>query len=105
LALLAAGAGIAFFTLRPAPPNATAQKPSSGTAPAASPPAPGPAPDVVVTLTPEATRAAGIVLTTVTTRRGLVALRLPGGVQAHAYKQVVVTPLVGGRVTPVLPRP
>src|SRR5262249_24605936 len=102
LALRAAGAGIAFFTLRPAPPNATAQKPSSGTAPAASPPAPGPAPDVVVTLTPEATRRAGIVLTTVTTGRDLFALRLPGVVQANAYRQVVVTPLVGGRVTRVL---
>jgi len=53
-------------------------------------------------LTPEATQRAGIVLATVTAGRAESALRLPGLVEANGYKQVTVTPLVGGRVTRVL---
>jgi cobalt-zinc-cadmium efflux system membrane fusion protein len=57
---------------------------------------------VVVTLTPEATERAGIVLAQVTEGRADAALRLPGVVEPNAYKQVVVTPLIAGRVTRVL---
>lgn len=62
-----------------------------------------PLPDVVVTLSQEAFRRAGIELVPVT--RGAVGssfVRIPGTVEPNAYKQVVVTPLVAGRVTRVL---
>ena len=59
-------------------------------------------PDVAVTLTPEAVERAGIHVVTVTTGSSGSTLRLPGVVEANAYKQVVVTPLVAGRVTRVL---
>jgi len=55
-----------------------------------------------VSLTPEAVQRAGIVVGSVAAGHDAFALRLPGVVQANAYKQVVVTPLVGGRVTRVL---
>jgi RND family efflux transporter MFP subunit len=55
-----------------------------------------------MTLTREATQRAGIALATVTAGRDIFSLRLPGVVEANAYKQVVVTPLVGGRLTRVL---
>jgi RND family efflux transporter MFP subunit len=53
-------------------------------------------------LSPEATQRAGIVLAAVTVGRADSVLRLPGVVEANAYKQVTVTPLVSGRVTRVL---
>jgi RND family efflux transporter MFP subunit len=58
--------------------------------------------DVVVALTPEAIQRAGIVLAPVTAGRNTSTLRLPGLVEPNAYKQVTITPLVGGRVTRVL---
>lgn len=108
--LLGVGAGLAYFTMRPGSQNTNVQQPSASAppvAPSGSPrpaavPPIGSAPDVVVTLTPEATQRAGIVLATVTESRADSALRLPGVVEANAYKQVAVTPLVGGRVTRVL---
>jgi cobalt-zinc-cadmium efflux system membrane fusion protein len=54
-----------------------------------------------VTLTSEASERAGIVLAPVSEGRGTSTLRLPGIVEPNAYKQVAVTPLVGGRVTRV----
>jgi RND family efflux transporter MFP subunit len=57
---------------------------------------------VVITLTPEAIQRAGIVLAPVSAGRDGSALRLPGVVQPNAYKQVVITPVVAGRVTRVL---
>jgi len=106
IALVLAGAGITYFTVRPSPATSS-QRASATGAPqsgaGAPPPAPGvTSPDVVVTLTPEAIARAGIVLAKVSTGRGTSALRLPGTVEANAYKQVAVTPLVGGRVTRVL---
>jgi len=110
LMLLGIGGGITYFALRPAPQNTTLQ-PASATASPASPITPlpatsatpsGSAADVVVTLTAEATQRAGIVLASVTEGRADSALRMPGVVQANAYKQVTVTPIVGGRVTRVL---
>ena len=110
LVLLGAGAGLGYFTIRPWSDNAGVQQPSASARPAApggSPPAApvppgGSAPDIVVTLTLEAVRRAGIVLAVVTEGRADSRLRLPGVVEANAYKQVAVTPLVGGRVTRVL---
>jgi RND family efflux transporter MFP subunit len=62
-----------------------------------------PLPDVRIPLTADAVKRAGIVVSRVsTTAIGAAAeLRLPGVVAANAYRQVVVTPLVAGRVTAV----
>src|SRR5204863_10127909 len=105
IGLLAAGAGIAYVAVKPAPPGQSAQSAAAGPAqtPAgASPSAQAPAAtrvDVVVTLTPEAIQRAGIVVAPVSPGRDTSTLRLPGVVEPNAYKQVVITPLVGGRVT------
>ena len=105
LVLLAIGAALAYVAMR-------ASGPTHATSPAAPadvaangppPPAAATAPaEAIVTLTPEATQRAGIVVAAVTAANDTYALRLPGVVEANAYKQVAVTPLVGGRVTRVL---
>jgi RND family efflux transporter MFP subunit len=107
MALLAAGAGIAYVAVRPGSPSnavqttaAGAVQPAAGAPP--SSPDPSAASEVAVRLTPEAIQRAGIVLAPVSASRNTSTLRLPGVVQPNAYKQVVVTPLVGGRVTRVL---
>lgn len=107
IGLLAAGAGIAYVAVPPAPPTSSAQStaPGAGRSPAsASPSAPasGASTDVVVTLTPEAIQRAGIVLARVSSGHDTSTLRLPGVVAPNGYKQVTVTPLVGGRLTRVL---
>ena len=107
LVLFAVGAGLVYFTMRPGPQNPQSAASATPVAASGSPPqaaaAPSaPVPDVVVTLTPEATQRAGIVLATVTVGRASSVLRLPGVVEANAYKQVAVTPVVGGRVTRVV---
>src|SRR5690242_9551806 len=107
MALLAAGAGIAYVAVRPASPGNAVQTTAAGAVPPAaeapsSTPAPSAASEIAVTLTPEAIQRAGIVLLPVSASRHTSTLRLPGIVQPNAYKQVVVTPLVGGRVTRVL---
>ena len=109
LVLLAIGAGLAYVTTRPASPStnvhqaaaSSARVSGSGSLPSAVPPSASSS-DVVVTLTPEAIQRAGIVLAKVTEGWADAALRLPGVVEANAYKQVAVTPLVAGRVTRVL---
>jgi len=112
VALLVVGAGIAYLVMRSAvrPPVGTAGQPVASGTPAAAggsqPSAGTPAseaalPDVPVTLTPEAVERAGIRLARVTAGTGGSTLRLPGVIEANAYKQVVVTPLVAGRVTRV----
>lgn len=58
-------------------------------------------PDAVITLSQEAIERAGIAVAPVTTSDAAARLRIPGVVQANAYRQVAVTPLVGGRVTQV----
>lgn len=58
-------------------------------------------PDVQVTLTEEATERAGLVVEPVARGTSTLDLRLPAVVEPNAYRQVVVTPLVGGRVTRV----
>ena len=101
IALLAAGAGIAYVAVRPASPSHAVQ-PSVGAPSSISTPAPSAASEVVITLTPEAIQRAGIVLVPVSAGRDTSALRLPGVVQPNAYKQIVITPVVAGRVTRVL---
>ena len=116
IALLAVGAGMTYLLMPrssssgqrvqdvAAPANAASaggRQPS--TAGDASSNAPKrPLPDVAITLSQEAVKRAGIELVPVT--RGAVAsspLRIPGTVEPNAYKHVVVTPLVAGRVTRV----
>ncbi len=111
LALLAMGAAIAYFVMRPAGSFQRAaisghagSGPSapSGTLVPPGAPKSETLPDVVVTLTPDAVDRAGIRLAPVVAGGGGSTLRLPGVVEPNAYKQVVVTPLVAGRVTRVL---
>jgi RND family efflux transporter MFP subunit len=62
-----------------------------------------PFPDVVVTLSQEGIKRAGIELVPVMRgATGSSSVRIPGTIEPNAYKQVVVTPLVAGRVTRVL---
>ena len=117
--LLVATGGAASYlltrtSLRPAPaPNQTSDGPASPTSHSAghnAPPsaaattdAPGATlSDVTVTLTTEAVERAGITVAAVRTGSGATAMRIPGVVEANAYKQVVVTPIVSGRITRVL---
>ncbi len=58
-------------------------------------------PDVVVTLSKEGVERAGITVATVGGGTMSGGLRAPGVVEPNAYKQVVVTPLINGRITRV----
>lgn len=101
LALLCAGAGVMYLLMRPAAvaTQETAVMPAS--APEPSRAASASAGDVVVTLTPDAVERAGLMTATVSTGTSATEFRLPGVVEANAYRQVAVTPLVNGRVTRV----
>jgi len=117
LALLIAGAGVAFFLPRSAPvaPSPAAEAASSastvatgaagathdGHAPAMTSMASAATADVEVPLSPDAVRRAGIVTAPVSVGTASAALRIPGIVEPNAYRQVAVTPLVSGRVTAV----
>jgi cobalt-zinc-cadmium efflux system membrane fusion protein len=76
-------------------------------APPAEPPAaaPGgtdtPLPDVEITLTEDAVARAGIEVTPVAASGAADTVKIPGVIEADAYRRVVVTPLVGGRITRV----
>jgi RND family efflux transporter MFP subunit len=66
-------------------------------------PARVPLPDVVVAVSMEAMKRAGIETVSVTkSAAGSSTVRIPGTIEPNAYKQVVVTPLASGRVTRVL---
>ena len=109
IASLAVGAGATYLSMRnqggagghPAdvPSPAGAQQ-SRAASPAASN---APTPDVVVPLSQEAVERAGIVVAPVTRGPLATGIRLPGVVEPNAYRQVVVTPLVAGRVTKIVP--
>jgi RND family efflux transporter MFP subunit len=104
LALLFAGAGVMYLVMRNS--RGTTES-SSFTAPDLSPvttsdvPANTPLPDVVVPLSQEAVQRAGLVVSPVTSGALNTTVRLPGVVEPNAYTQVVVTPLVTGRITRV----
>ena len=113
LALLAIGAGATLVGLRM---NATRSSTSNAHAGLASPgrPSTGPTveagsaplasaalPDVVVTISKEGIERAGITITTVASGTTSGGLRAPGVVEPNAYKQVIVTPLISGRITGV----
>jgi RND family efflux transporter MFP subunit len=113
LALLGTGAAAAYLLTRsrnessgPAmnmPSGATVGSAPAAAAPAGAPTAFGnaPLPDVIVSLAPDAVERAGIVVTPVTNTEAAGGIRLPGVVEPNAYRQVVVTSLVAGRVTRV----
>jgi membrane fusion protein, heavy metal efflux system len=113
IVLLLTGAGATYLLMRrgaarqemPTIPARKAAPPGSTGAPgaAAAPSAPSaaPLPDVVVPLSPEAVERAGIVVAPITIASTAGEFRLPGVVEPNAYRQVAVTPLVGGRVTRV----
>ncbi|MGE0703766.1 MAG: efflux RND transporter periplasmic adaptor subunit [Vicinamibacterales bacterium] len=58
-------------------------------------------PDVVIPLSPEMSQRAGIVVGQAIEGPAAAAVRLPGVVEPNAYRAVVVTSLVGGRLTEV----
>jgi membrane fusion protein, heavy metal efflux system len=103
LALVTIGAGSAYLLMRQGPaPNITSPASSGSGANGSSAATPAPGANVVVTLTPEASKRAGLMLAAATAGKDVLALRLPAMVEPNAYKQVAVTPLVAGRVTRVL---
>jgi len=111
--LLAVGAGAAYVGMRSRAPDRSSSN-EQATPPAKRLPAAGPAtehalrpgalaplPDVVVTLTQEAVERAGITATAASAGTTSEGVRAPGVVEANAYKQVVVTPVISGRITRV----
>jgi RND family efflux transporter MFP subunit len=114
LLLVAVGAGGTYVGLRSVGPSGSVTgEPATAAPPVASAPTTPAAllgsdsnptvalPDLEVTLTKEGVERAGIVVVPVATGAAGEGLRAPGVVQPNAYRQVVVTPLVSGRVTRV----
>jgi RND family efflux transporter MFP subunit len=110
LSVLMIGVGGTYLTMRgasPAPmsnvagPTAAPSAATTGLASAGVEGAGAPRADVVVTLTPDAVQRAGIEVSDAKSTAGADRLRLPGVVEPNAYRQVAVTPLVGGRVVQV----
>jgi cobalt-zinc-cadmium efflux system membrane fusion protein len=100
ITLLAAGAGATYLLMRSDVSPPTAAQPTP-VAPSATSNAP--LRDVVVPLSQDAVERAGIVVAPVTSGTSGTEIRLPGVVEPNAYRQVVVTPLVAGRLTKVGP--
>jgi membrane fusion protein, heavy metal efflux system len=109
VALLVAGAGATYLLMRRdagprghvaemASPASVQQSPAASVAATNAP-----LPDVTVQLSQEAVERVGIVVTPVASGSSAAEMRLPGVVEPNAYRQVVVTPLVAGRVTKVGP--
>jgi RND family efflux transporter MFP subunit len=109
IALLAAGAGAAYLMMRrdAGAGGRAAAQPYRADAPQSSVSAVGtgnsPLSDVVVPISEEAAERAGIAVAPVASGASHTALRLPGVVEPNAYRQIVVTPLVAGRVTKIGP--
>ena len=113
MALVGAGAGATYWLLRRSPQEGGVQTHEATHPPPAVPASGGRAPtlspddrsqalaDVTITLTEEAVRRAGIEVTKVTASAEAGRIRVPGVIRANAYKEVTVTPLIGGRITRV----
>jgi cobalt-zinc-cadmium efflux system membrane fusion protein len=112
IALLAIGAGAAYLLVPSGESrgggnehSAMAASADPTSAPHVSDPVVGadsPLPDVVVRLGEAAVARAGITVSPVDRGGAATSLHLPGVIEPNAYRQVVVTPLVAGRVTRVL---
>ena len=109
IALLGAGAGATYLLMRRdagAGGHGAAMPPPAGVQPSTAASAAtsnAPLADVVVPLSQDAVERAGIVVAPVASGTSATEIRLPGVVEPNAYRQVVVTPLVAGRVTKVGP--
>jgi membrane fusion protein, heavy metal efflux system len=97
---LAIGSLGTYFMLHRDAVNATPPASPQGAAPS-EPAGAGAKGDALVTLTPEAVARAGIEIAPVTVSSGGGRLRIPAVVQPNAYRTVVVTPVVAGRITRV----
>jgi RND family efflux transporter MFP subunit len=101
LSMLIVGAGGTYLLMRSSRTPAHTP-PAGGAAPLGVPETPSaPRADVVVTLSKEAADRVGIDVTPVSSGTATDTLRVPGIVEPNAYRQVTVTPLVGGRVVRV----
>ena len=96
----AAGAGLTYVALGSQRPPEAPTRPTA--APVHDHARSAPSSEGAVTLTPEAAARAGIRVAPVETARLDSQVTLPALVEADAYQQVVVTAVVGGRVTRVL---
>jgi RND family efflux transporter MFP subunit len=106
LLAIGAGAGYVVFATahRPAPTTAVATSAPPASVPTRSGSTPATPAAIVVPMSPEARSRAGIVLAKVGVGdAGPALLRAPGIVEPNAYKRVVVTPIVAGRVLRVGP--
>lgn len=110
LVMLLIGAAVSYLLVRrnaiehvqPAPSSSGGATTAPAPAPAVLPASTDtPLPDVEVTLTEEAVNRAGIEAAPVSTSGTADAVTIPGVIEADAYRKVVVTPLVAGRVTRV----
>ena len=103
--LIAVGAAGATLALRYAQgsraPAVALPAPSSSPPSLSAPAASEPAGDVEVILTPEAVTRAGLKTAQVTASASAASVTVPGTVMANAYREVKVTPIVGGIVTKV----
>jgi membrane fusion protein, heavy metal efflux system len=106
--LVAIGIVIGYGIRQPvAPETETLQPPAEHLVPAGvgqhqhAAPSEGDVPEVIVTLSPEMVSRAGIKTVRATAGVTTTELRIPGVVEPNAYKEVVVTSLVSGRVTQV----
>ena len=109
IALLAAGAGATYLFMRSdagagghvgdmSPPTDAQPSPAASATTGNAPLS-----DVLVELSQDAVERAGIVVAPIASGTSATEIRLPGVVEPNAYRQVVVTPLVAGRVTTVGP--
>ncbi len=96
LSVLIIGAGGTYLLMRNGRPTNTSSPDATATRESAAS-----SPDVVVTLSKDAADRVGIEVTAVSTATATDSLRVPGVVEPNAYRQVTVTPLVGGRVVRV----
>jgi membrane fusion protein, heavy metal efflux system len=107
MGLIAIGAAGAVLVLRfgshtPADPVTATPTPTAVEAPTmASPTDASPAGEVEVVLSPEAVAQAGIKTEQVTVVESNTSVQVPGTVMPNAYREVKVTPIVGGIVTKV----
>ena len=102
LSVLIVGAGGTYFLTRDhaAPVSSSGSAASTSERTSANLP-PGRGGGGVVSLTKDAVDRVGIVVTEVSIQPASNSLRVPGVVEPNAYRQVSVTPLVGGRVVGV----
>ena len=107
IVLLLVGAAVTLLLLRATDGGRRDTEPprASGTAPPAAghtgPASDEPLPDIEVRLSENAITRAGIVVKPAAASATMATIRIPGIIEADAYRRVTVTPLVAGRITRV----